>query len=189
MNKGKILILLYLMAILMGLVACDGKTTTTEGNGQDSTQTETADAPGPDKVVLDFLKWYKQNEAAFAKIETVKQEEGQPQEISPEGTEEYLAKLKSSGFISDAYLDAERAEFKKLAADYAADPQTDGPPAGFDYDRVLLAQDWNDLDQTKITGMSQDGFKAEVKADIGGILKISLSQVGGHWAIDKIVRE
>lgn len=189
MNKGKILILLYLIAVLMGLVACESKTSTTDGGTQDSTANgataETA-ASAPETRVLDFLKWYKQNEQAFDKIQKVKQVEGEPYEILTAGTEEYLTKLKSSGFISDVYLDAERAEFKRLAADYAANPQTDGPPTGFDYDRVLLAQDWNDLDQTKVSHAKESGDKAEVTADIGMPLRFSLTKVGGNWMIDHI---
>ncbi len=188
-KMGKTIIWLYILAIAMGLLACEKKAATTEA-ANPSTENATAAAETSDagETVLAFLKWYNQNEMALSKIEKVKTVEGEPYALNKPGTEEYLAKLKSSGFIADAYLDSERADFAELEKEYLADPQFDGPPNGFDYDRVLLAQDWNDLDQATIVSKEQNANDATVVAEIGGQLKFKLVTENGNWFIVSIER-
>ena len=186
---GKTIIWLYILAIAMGLLACEKKAATTEA-ANPSNETSTTDPQKSDagETVLAFLKWYNQNEMALSKIEKVKTVEGEPYALNKAGTEEYLAKLKSSGFISDVYLDNERADFSELEKGYLANPEFDGPPSGFDYDRVLLAQDWNDLDQAKIVSKEQNANEATVVAEIGGQLKLKLVAENGNWFIASIER-
>ncbi len=187
---GKTILWLYILAIAMGLLACEKNAATTES----AANTPAADAaakPAADasETVLAFLKWYNQNEMALSKIEKVKTVEGEPYALNKSGTEEYLAKLKGSGFIADAYLDRERADFAELEKGYLANPEFDGPPSGFDYDRVLQAQDWNDLDQAIILSKEQSVNEATVTVDVGGRLRVELiSQDNSTWLISSITR-
>ena len=187
---GKTILWLYILAIAMGLLACEKNAATSES----SANTPAADAaakPAADagETVLAFLKWYNQNEMALSKIEKVKTVEGEPYALNKPGTEEYLAKLKSSGFIADAYLDHERADFAELEKGYLANPEFDGPPSGFDYDRVLQAQDWNDLDQAIILSKEQSVNEATVTVDVGGRLRVELiSQDNSTWLMSSITR-
>ncbi len=190
LKMGKTILWLYILAIAMGLLACEKKAATTEA-ANPSTENATADPQKPDagETVLAFLKWYNQNEMALSKIEKVKMVEGEPYALNKPGTEEYLAKLKSSGFIADVYLDNERAAFAELEKGYLANPEFDGPPSGFDYDRILQAQDWNDLDQAKILSKEQTANRATVTVDVGGRLRVELiSQENSPWLISSITR-
>ena len=49
--------------------------------------------------------------------------------------------MKSSGFVSDGYLDVFRDYFKQADEAFRKDPINEGPPPGFDYDIVLLTQE------------------------------------------------
>ncbi|MEY3443141.1 MAG: hypothetical protein RLZZ519_1422 [Bacteroidota bacterium] len=189
-KMGKTILWLYILAIAMGLLACE-KNAATSGSVENTTAADSVAKPAADagETVLQFLKWYNQNEMALGKIEKVKMVEGEPYTINKAGTEEYLAKLKGSGFIADAYLESERADFAELEKGFLANSEFDGPPSGFDYDRVLLAQDWNDLDQAKIVSKEQGAKEATVVAEIGGQLKFTLvSADESTWLIAAIVR-
>ena len=66
---GKTILWLYILAIAMGLLACEKKAATTEA-ANPSTETATADPQKPDagEPVLAFLKWYDQNEMALSTV-------------------------------------------------------------------------------------------------------------------------
>lgn len=185
---GKTLVWLYLLAIAMGLLACESKNGVAENANGTVSDGKTATGEGASgQTVLDFLKWYGKNESALGEIEKVKAVEGEPYELNTAGTEAYLAQLKGSGFISDIYLQGERAEFLEIAKELKENPQTDGPATGFDYDRVLLAQDWDDLDKAKIVKVDESGNSSVVVANIAMPLELSLTKTDGKWLIDKIV--
>lgn len=173
--------------MLMGLLACENKSASNGNPGADTLAAAATPAEiGPAQVVQDFLRWYKKNETAIQQIQIVKQVEGEPYAVLPSGTEAYLGKLRESGFISELYLKREKDEFAIIEEGYKTNPQTDGPPVGFDYDRVLLSQDWNDLDQVKPALEQATDEKATVLADIGLPLRFSLSKKDGNWWIDYI---
>src|ERR1035437_9904288 len=84
------------------------------------------------RTVLSFLKWYKNNYENIYKIETVNNipsssnyDSTKFYSVNFEGTENYLKYMKSSGYISDKYLDYWRAYFKKCDDDFKKNPVND----------------------------------------------------------------
>ena len=149
----------------------------------------------PTSTVTEFLKWYRTNYEKLMQITMVdggiyqRPDSTKNYSVNFTGTEEYLTQLKSTGFISDQYVDEWRAYFKKADDDMKASPENDGPPMWFDYDLIMLSQDFDlaEIEKATTTEALNDG-KATVTFEFypGYILKYSLSTIDGKWMIDKI---
>jgi hypothetical protein len=141
-----------------------------------------------------FLKWYKQNYDAVNSPNTVNIPETDDPDlfyrVNFEGTEEYLYLLKSSGFISDTYLETWRDYFKKCDANFLKSKQNDGPPDGFEFDFVLWTQEigstLESIDAIVITKTDEKGNTCFVEVDISMRLGFYLTKYNGLWLIDSI---
>lgn len=106
---------------------------------------------GPFGTVVHFLKWYRKNYTsnllrnlvnnADANTDTTK-----PYSVNFKETERYLSDLKSSGFLSEKFLNTWRNYFRECDDYFIQHPQYDGPPDGFNYDLILNTQDVDEME-------------------------------------------
>lgn len=146
--------------------------------------------PDPLQTVKDFLSWYGTNYREANSFELVNQGDSVFYSVNFEETEKFLAYLKSSGFVSDAYLDVFRKKFAEAQINFDKDPINEGPPMGFDYDIVLWTQE-PDLviekgkNPSVIFSSIRDG-QASLALDVYMKLQFELSKKNGSWKIDRI---
>jgi hypothetical protein len=95
----------------------------------------------PLQTVKDFLNWYGVHYKEATSFGFVNQGNGVNYSVNFTETEKFLSYMKSSGFVSEAYLSNFRKYFKEAEEDFKKDPINEGPPPGFDYDIVLFTQE------------------------------------------------
>lgn len=145
----------------------------------------------PLQTIKDFLNWYDVNYKEVNSFELVNQGEGVFYSVNFYETEKFLASLKSSGFVSDKYLDVFRKQFEEAQKTFEKDPINEGPPPGFDYDIVLWTQE-PDLvierggNPTIIFSSIRDD-EASIALDVYMNLEFTLSKSNGKWMIDQIL--
>jgi hypothetical protein len=151
--------------------------------------------PGSIKAVENFLIWYNKNYNKISKIRLVDNEiDTATQEVyyrvSFQQTEEYLAKLKSSNYISDKYIEKWRAYFKKRDEKFKTRHQSDGTPLGFEYDFILWTQQINEtlkaIDNIEFVKFNETVNSSVVDVDIVMNLRFYLTKYSDGWKIDEI---
>jgi hypothetical protein len=148
----------------------------------------------PVKTVVDFLKWYRENYEKISKIQMVNipplEDHDSVYTVNFEEIEEYLTYLKTSGFVSDKYLQQWRDFLVKAGKKLEQDKVNDGPPEGFDFDFVLWTQEINDtleaIKNPKLISSKITQNKAVVKIDIMMRLEFKLSKQNDKWLINDI---
>lgn len=149
----------------------------------------------PSGAVIHFLKWYRKNHTddlqrnlvnnADANTDTTK-----PYSVNFKDTERYLSDLKSSGFLSEKFLNKWRNYFRECDDYFKQHPQYDGPPDGFNYDLILNTQDVEEsliaIDTIKIVELHISGNNATVEVDLLMRVLFRLSQSDSKWLIDEI---
>ncbi len=148
----------------------------------------------PVKTVINFLKWYKENEKRLSKIQLVNmppiEETNSFYTVNFDETERYLTELKESGFVSDKYLEQWRDYFKKADIKLRQDPVNDGPPDGFEFDFILRTQDIDEtleaINNPKLISSQIIKDNAIVKLNIVMRLEYKLTKHGDKWLIDDI---
>jgi hypothetical protein len=192
---------LLLSMIAFGFFAC------TESPKPNETATSTHEPTGnggsqddPDLVAIDeaihgFYKWYEANMNTLANINYVKG--GKSSTLDNAQLEAYYALLLKSGFISQAYVDADRAYLKNLEATaWKSENVEEEPITGLDYDRLFCAQDF-DINfwvsaPVAAEGLGTDQALATMTGDEGGSersQKFELKKENGKWLIAKILCE
>jgi hypothetical protein len=153
----------------------------------------------PAQTVKKFLAWYKQNSNQLQEIPLVLNFDNRGSDstklyrVNFEETEKYLSEFKKAGWVTEKYVGSWRLYFKEKDQYMIANSQWDGPPAGFEYDFVILAQDEDleKLEQFKYVSVLNDGQTAEVICSFtdGYFLHFLLSLQGEQWMIDTIRNE
>ncbi len=152
----------------------------------------------PEKVITDFLNWYKDNMHSLGKIELVNNSNNATYDstkfyaVNFDSTEKYLTAFKNSGFVSDKYIDQWRQYFKRCDDQFKKNPQNDGPATGFEFDFVMWSQDYED----DLNNLAKINFSdKEIKTDqcivnvifsSGMKIKYWLTLESGKWLIDDI---
>jgi len=182
--------------LLFILFAC--KPTTTSGDS--STQAETIspsveiinDTVAMTKTVKEFLTWYKNNYTQTNSFGFTYQDKQGNYHVSVQQGEEYLKYLKSSGYISDVYVNLWMQYFKDKSDYLEKNPQNEGPPEGFEFDLVLITQEpelvFKEIEKMKCTAIERKGDKAILQIDGLGY-NIDLSKENGKWMIEYIATE
>src|SRR5687767_3694522 len=85
----------------------------------------------PLQTVKDFLNWYGIQYKEANSFRLVNQGSGENYSVNFEETEKFLTYMKSSGFVSEAYLNDFRSYFKDAEQTFKKDPINEGPPPGF----------------------------------------------------------
>lgn len=180
--------LFQIISITLLITACSSKETKKELSITDQ----------PAKTVIDFIKWYDNNMSSLNRIELVNNNSDTIYDstslyrINFTNTELFLAEIKKSGFVSDAYLDFMRNYFKDCEENFIKTQQYDGPPEGFDFDLIMWSQEYDEdlknIDKSTVGAATISPQKAniEIKFPLGGSLKYDLSLYNDKWMIDKI---
>ena len=148
----------------------------------------------PVKTVVDFLNWYRENYEKISKIQMVNmpsfKDPNSFYTVNFDEIEEYLIFLKTSGFVSDKYLQQWRDYLKKAGIKLEQDKVNDGPPEGFEFDFVLWTQEIDEtleaINDPKLISSKITRNKAVVKIYILMRLEFKLSKQNGKWRIDDI---
>ena len=170
-----------------------------------STYTEAAEVPtdngglqdDPDLLAINdaihgFYKWYETNMNTLANINYVKG--GKPSTLDNARLDAYYAQLKQSGFISQAYVDGDKAYLKNLEATFWRNEDVNEEPlTGLDYDRFFCAQDF-DIEFWKTAPIGAEGRGTEkATATMSGTeggspreQKFEMVKENGKWLIAKI---
>ena len=142
------------------------------------------------QTIKNFLNWYEANYKQANSFDLVNQGDSVFYSVNFDQTEKYLSFLKSSGFVSDTYLNNFRNHFNKAEENFKAHPVNDGPPEGFDYDIVILTQEpelvFEKKNNPTIITSKFDNNSATLTLDIGMELIFKLSYESGGWKIDEI---
>ena len=144
----------------------------------------------PLQTVKDFLNWYGVHYKEATSFGLVNQGNGANYSVNFEETEKFLAYMKSSGLVSDAYLNNFRSYFKEAEESFIKDPINEGPPPGFDFDIVLLTQEpelviEKGKNPTVIFSSIKDDV-ATLNLDVDMKLQFTLTRENGNWKIDAI---
>jgi hypothetical protein len=191
--------------ILVFLIACSSNKN--ENNNSDNNSDTLTDFntgnyslnEQPVKTIVDFLKWYRVSQSKIGRgmVNNATNETWDSTKfysVNFEATEKYLLNLKSSGFISEKYIDKWRNYFKKCDQDFKANPSNDGPPDGFDYDLVMLSQEEEQplktIENAKVISQSILNNNATIKMYFpsGDKYIYRLTKSVGKWEIDDIER-
>lgn len=111
--------------------------------------------------------------------------------------ERYMALLHQSGQLAPAYLEDHRRYFRQCQDSLLAHPQTQGPPQGLDFDRVLYTQDAEAQTQLVLRSRPVSIVTGRDSARVvyrwqerdmseGPDLAFSLLKEQGHWQIQAI---
>lgn len=189
-----------LILLLIALTSCNSGTT----DKKESATAVKAETVGlsveqqPAKTIIDFLTWYRENRDRLGKIQLVNNAddmESSPSKfysVNFNNTEVYLMEIKKSTFVSDAYINDQRQYFKECSQQLKENPQNEGPPAGFEFDLILLSQDYEEdlanLDKSIVTAidLKDKNTKLKLSFQSESALVFTILKNNGQWFIDKI---
>ncbi len=182
------------------LLSCKNSTSTETATAAEVPTDNGGSQDDPDLVAINetihgFYKWYETNMNALANINYVKG--GKSSTLDNAQLDSYYAKLKESGFISQAYIDADKAYLQGLEATaWKNENVEEGPLSGPDYDRFFCAQDYDMAFWTAApigaSGLGSDKATATMSGTEGGgprVQKFELVKENGKWLIAKIICE
>lgn len=196
--------LLYAV-LLGGAAACNGpasepETTAATKPALSSSAATPDTSSAPVQTVRRFVKWYAKNWESLPQdfiLNANGQDSTKFYAVNFPGTEQWLKALQQSGTVAPVYLTSWRTYFRRYDDTLRLNPQNDGPPAGFDYDFLMLSQEPDtkvaDLQVGTCTVVHQQPGHAKVEArgprhetwQEG--LDFDLSQqADGRWLIDRI---
>lgn len=139
-------------------------------------------------AVRKFLNWYKQEHNGLDTILLVdftgKGKTAQYRVNFP-NADQYLQRLKASGYLSDSYISHQQQYFKKADETLVAHKQKSGPPEGFDYDLVLFSQDPDAVLQN-IQALKQAGAQTVVLPTKDNQLVFTVEQTGDKYLVTGI---
>ena len=151
----------------------------------------TPEAQQVSQTVIAFLNWYKSHMQAANQIELVNQQAGKPYSVNLKNGERYLAYLKSSNRLTDAYLNQWRTFFRERNAGFRLSPQYEGPPTGFDYDLVMLNQEVDlqlaSLKSLKVGKVTVVKDRATVTLTLLDAYEFRLIRQNNRWLINEIL--
>ncbi|MCU0346288.1 MAG: copper resistance protein NlpE N-terminal domain-containing protein [Saprospiraceae bacterium] len=189
---------LFIFLAGLTLFSCKNTTTTEAGAATEEVSAENGSDNDPDllaitDVIHGFYKWYETNANALANINYVKG--GKSSTLDNAKLDAYYASLKQSGFISQAYIDEDRAYLKNLEATaWKNENVNEEPLTGLDYDRFFCAQDYEIAFWTTapvyVDGLGTDKVKANLTGLEGGSERtqnFELVKENGKWLISKII--
>jgi hypothetical protein len=148
------------------------------------------------QTVISFLRWYKANYEKIIQNQNIlvnnagSDDTTKTYSVNFSETDNYLILFKSSGYVSDFFLDDWRKYFAECEEYFKNNPQIDGPPDGFNFDLILLTQEVEEIlkaiDHLKVIEEEENDSAALVKVDIMMRFSFRLSKVNNKWLIDKI---
>jgi hypothetical protein len=176
----------------IGFASCSNADT---NNPKPTSQSERSQTLSADSTVIYFLRWYRDHEEKLNQMPLITgglRDTTTNYSMNFPATEEYLSELKSSGYLSDVFLNDLRLHFKRADEYFKKNPQNDGPAHGFEADLILKAQDymdvWAGLDSARLMQTKINGNAALVQHRFLGYYTTSffLSKQGGRWLTDSL---
>ena len=157
----------------------------------DNYQESKNDTLAMQEVAYGFLSWYKYHYQEANSFGLTYQDKQGNFHVSMVNCEAYLGYLKSSGFISEKYINTWLQYFNERATYFEQNLQNEGPPEGFELDYVLTTQE-PELVFDALTNLQFEVFKIdETKATLLVAAhwgyELQLSKTDGKWLIDNIV--
>lgn len=190
------------LPVLFGLItACTGNARQEAATGKEETPAKISQSPpnSPAEAVLSFLLWYQANREKLYAINLVHNNPPSGNDttkvyrVNFEGAKAFMAYFEQSGLVSEEYLQYFRDYFRKADHVLLTEPQYDGPPAYFDADLVMLAQDFPtqeaELQAALVQQEQIDGNNAQVVLifeEYGMKLYYKLTQKNGKWLVSAI---
>ena len=149
----------------------------------------------PAGTVLNFFQWYRNNVNQLKKIKLVDKitvDTVSYYAVNFTATEQYLAEMKKSGFVSEEYIRYWRNYFKKRDEDLHKTPQHTGTAKGFDIDFVMLAKEYEEdlstIEQSTVNSENITNDKGTITIGLPtvGRLKVTIEKQGDKWMINEI---
>ena len=185
--------LFVIASVVVLTIVCDGqrKALSSHLPAPTANPVITPDAQQARQTVVAFLAWYKIHMQALNRFPLVNQQAGKPYSVDFKNGERYLAYLKSSHLLTDAYLNQWRTYFNERNAGFRLSPQDEGPPTGFEYDLVMLTQDVDNqlalLKSVKINEVAVIKNKATVVLTLLDAYEFQLIRQNNQWLINEIL--
>lgn len=140
-----------------------------------------------------FLTWYKNNYFRLYQYSLTYTDDSGHYQVDTNHCKQFLNELKSTGFISDVYVQLWKKYFDDQAKNFKINIQNEGPPEGFDMDLVLLTQEPEEV-LNYITTLRYEIFDMDDQSAVVIIHTrweewkyiIELSNIEGKWLIDYI---
>ena len=193
--KSYFIFLLYIILLIscrnqsiIGNISTDTTTQNDVTNSSDSSKT-------PEKTVFRFLRWYKENEEWIHSqffVDGGLEDSLTFYHINFAKVNNYMASLRSSGCLSEAYLQDLKDYLVLCNKRLQKYPQNDGPPDGLDFDLVMKSQDyehiWDNLSNAKLIHKRIQAGNADIEIRFASLTteKYFLSLHGQNWKIDSI---
>lgn len=95
-------------------------------------------------VIKGFYRWYhdKYDEInSFQLVPNAGNKSSLQYRVDFSAVKKYLGKLRSSGFLARQFLEREYQYYRSCDRIMLSRKQTDGPPYGLEYDRILMTQE------------------------------------------------
>lgn len=180
-------IYIILISIAAVFSAC-GKSNTTDT----STSTVTNDSTAVAAVIHGFYKWYDHFITNDAINYNITDNGGAHLTLNQEALDAYLATIKKSGFVNDAFIQGEYAYYKKCEQLWQNEDKED-VPSGMDADKYFCAQDYDIAFYTeapiRIQSLGADKISATMyNTDTEYPMErhFELQKENGKWYISKI---
>ncbi|WP_229311184.1 hypothetical protein [Larkinella soli] len=155
------------------------------------TRAGTPDRQAAGRTVVRFLQWYSSHLDSAGRIILVDQPAGKNYSVNFRNGEKYLALLKNSGHLTDAYLNEWRTYFRDRQKGFELNPQKEGPPTGFEYDLVLLSQNadvqMKNLNRLRIDKVTVRADRATVQCTLLENYEFRLVRRNNRWLINEIL--
>lgn len=186
-----------MLGLSLGFASCGSGDEAAAGTTDGGTKVDSTAAPADNgsklasaQTAVRFMKWYANRYNDLNNIVILDVEEGKQYAVNFEGTERWLEMMASSGMVSDQFIEAERAAYEEIDSDWHAHQVKEGPPDGFDYDRVLKTQEIEETlkacEDPKVISATEDGEKADVVLDVMMRLRLHMIRDAGVWMVASI---
>lgn len=138
-------------------------------------------------VAKSFLHWYKENYEKANSFGFTYQDKQGNYHVAMGECEAYLGFLKSSGYLSDEYINLWMRYFKEKAEYMEENPENQGPPEGFEFDLVLITQEpelvLNTINDKLFAVVENSGTKAVLQMGGEEGYDFDMVKENGKWMI------
>ena len=178
---------IFALALLFAACAEAPKNTS-----ETSAASVSADSAMVAQVIHGFYTWYDAISINDAEWSNFTDNSGKHLKLDTTKFNTFLNHLKSSGFVSQSFLDQEKAFYKKCELLWQNEP-VDEVPSGMDADKYFCAQDWEINfwvnSPVRIKPLGQYKLAATMYGDEGGSPRehnFELVKENGKWLLSSI---
>lgn len=134
------------------------------------------DPAAPREVIVRFLKWYKANLKKANSLPFLVKDNAGNYMLNQVAADSYLSLVKSSGCVTQRYIDYWKTYFDDKATMLKEQPVQSYVPEGFDFDLVLISQEpeliLNKIGRLTFKTISMKGTNAVIAVRCPGDLSI-----------------